>query len=260
MRKRLLLIMLAGMMLLSACGSSDSDSSSDKSSKKSNKAKVEADFDDDDYDDDDDDWDDDWDDEEDETADLEEIKLLDSGYALYSNDYSSYLFYAVEVENPNEEYAIHFPEATITVKDADGKIITTEDEYLPSIAAGETYKYGDNIYLDDDVKGDITVEISVANDEYAYEKQEDSEIVPSKDLEVSNVSENEDSYTGEVTNSSDLDLDLEVSVIFTKDGKLVGGEKTYVTNVDAGDTKAFEVLAYSEFADYDGYEVAAFAD
>lgn len=194
---------------------------------------------------------------------LFEVELINSGYTVTQNINNVTISYAVEIKNPNENYAIRFPSIYITSKSEDGKILSTDQMVLNSIAANDTITYGGFTIYEGELP--TSVEISVDNDDegYNYVFQESSEIIYSDDLSISNVSENigtyDNTYTGEVTNNSKVDLSsVLVSVIYKKDGALVGGCNSYVNNLDAGETKAFEISAPSSVEDYDSYEIHAY--
>ena len=194
---------------------------------------------------------------------LFKVELIDSGYTVTQDGNNVTISYAVEIKNPNENYAIQFPTIYITSKSEDGKILSSDEVYLNSIAANDTITYGGFAIYEGELP--TSVEISVDNDDegYNYVFQEGSEIIYSDDLSISNVSENigtyDNTYTGEITNNSKVDLSsVSVSVIYKKEGALVGGCNSYVSSLDSGETKAFEIYAYSSVEDYDSYEIHAY--
>lgn len=75
---------------------------------------------------------------------------------------------------------------------------------------------------------------------------------------ITNVSENPGrfkNYTGEITNNSGVDFNtVAVTMIYRKDGKIIGGDVEYVKDLSAGETKAFKLSADSEMTQYDTYE------
>ena len=166
----------------------------------------------------------------------EKVNLLENGWTSYKNGDYSHIRYAVKIENPNAGYAVEFPTITITAKDADGKILSTDERVLNSI--------------------------SVSNNDRNFEKQDDSEYVKQSDFVVSNISENVGSYntkyTGEVTNNSSVDFDtVAVIIIYKQSEKIVGGDIEYVDDLMAGATKPFELSADSDMKQYDGYDFYA---
>lgn len=190
----------------------------------------------------------------------EKVNLLENGWTSYKNGDYSHIRYAVKIENPNAGYAVEFPTITITAKDADGKILSTDERVLNSIAADDTIYYGDEISYEGEEP--TTVDISVSNNDRNFEKQDDSEYVKQSDFVVSNISENVGSYntkyTGEVTNNSSVDFDtVAVIIIYKQSEKIVGGDIEYVDDLMAGATKPFELSADSDMKQYDGYDFYA---
>lgn len=192
---------------------------------------------------------------------LQEVQLLDSGYSISQSNNYVYIFYAVEISNPNENYAITFPTIQIVAKSSDGKILKTENMVLFGIAAGETYKYGNSIAYEGETPA--TVEISVKNSENDYVIQQSSDIIYSDSLIISNISENTGSsqttFTGEITNSSNTDLTSTAIIVIYKLGDdIIGGTTSYINDLGAGDTTAFEVTEYSGATiEYDSFEICA---
>lgn len=45
--------------------------------------------------------------------------------------------------------------------------------------------------------------------------------------------------------------------IYQKGDEIVGGDTTYIDDLDSGSTKPFEITVYSDFDDYDSYEIVA---
>lgn len=194
-----------------------------------------------------------------DTSNLKEIELIDSGYSISESGGNTTILYAVDFSNPNTEYAIEFPKISITAKDIDGKILKTEKQVLNGIAAEDEYTYGSSLSYEGDAPA--TVEISVGNSDDDYVAQSSSGIIQSGDLSVSNISENSGTYktfTGEVTNNSAENLDgLAITVIYKSGDSIVGGETSYADELKSGETQPFEVSVYSDFADYDSYEIHA---
>lgn len=190
---------------------------------------------------------------------IEKVQLVDSGYSVITNSYdnSKYINYAVQITNPNESYAIQFPEIHITAKGTDGSILSTDSQTLYFIAAGDTYYYAG---MTRSYQGDMpgSVEITVDNSDNNAISQQGSDIVLSRDLAVSNTSDTADSTTGEITNNSTVDLSTAaVIVVFKKGDQLVGGDETYINNLNSGSTAAFQISKYMGVSagQYDSYTV-----
>lgn len=194
-----------------------------------------------------------------DTSNLQEIKLNNSGHSILQSGGRTTVLYAVDVTNPNAEYAIKFPKILITAKDADGKILKTEEMVLNGIAAGDQYTYGNSISYEGNVP--TTVEISVGNSDDDYVAQSSSGIIKSDSLTIANISDNPGTFktfTGEVTNNSTENLNnVAITVIYKSGGRIVGGETSYVDDLKTGEKKPFEVSSYSNFKDYDSYEIHA---
>lgn len=190
---------------------------------------------------------------------LEKIVLLDSGWCSYKSGDWAHVPYAVQIQNPNSDYAVEFPTITITAKDADGKILSTDEQVLNSIAADDTIIYGNDIFYEGDVPS--IVDISVSNKERNFKTQDDDEYVKQSDFVVSNISENDGmfkKYTGEISNNSEVDFDTVAVIVIYKSGdSIIGGEVTYVDDLMANSTKPFELSSDSDKIEYDSYEFYA---
>lgn len=194
-----------------------------------------------------------------DTSNLQEIKLNNSGHSILQSGGRTTILYAVDISNPNAEYAIKFPKILITAKDADGKILKTEEMVLNGIAAGDQYTYGSSVSYEGNIPS--TVEISVGNSDDDYVAQSSSEIIKSSSLSVSNISDNPGTFktfTGEVTNNSTEELSsVAITVIYKSGDRIIGGETSYINDLKSGEKKPFEVSSYSNFKDYDSYEIHA---
>lgn len=187
------------------------------------------------------------------------LMLLDSGWCSYKNSSYAHVPYAVQVANPNSDYAIEFPTIIITARDADGKILKTDERVLNSIAAGDMIFYGDEIFYEGNEPE--SVEISVTNKDYNFEKQDNNIYVKQNDFTIFNTSENNGTFktfTGEITNNSIADLDkVAVIVIYKSSDHIVGGDVEYVDDLASGSTKPFEMSVDSDMTQYDSYEFYA---
>ena len=194
-----------------------------------------------------------------EAQDGQQIELADSGYSVVSNDGYVSVYYAVKIHNPNEEYAIEFPKIQITARSEDGKILKTDEQVLNSIAANDTIVYGSRVSYEGEEAD--SVEISVSNGKDDYMHQYGSGVVRQEQLTVSNTSENigeyERTYTGEVTNNSTEDLSMVAIIVIYKNGdEMVGGEATYIDDLNSESTKPFEISDHSDL-EYDAFEIYA---
>lgn len=193
------------------------------------------------------------------TTDQQKVVLLNSGWSWTKPHNYVRVYYAVEIQNPNVDYAVEFPTITVTVKNAEGKIIKNDERVLNSIAANDTILYGSDVSYEGEEPG--TVEISVSNGKDHYVRQDDNKYVRSDSFVFTNVSENvggNKTYTGEITNNSSADFGtVSLSVIYKKGEELIGGENSFVDDLEAGTTKVFEVSASSDIGEYDSYSIHA---
>lgn len=194
-----------------------------------------------------------------EAQDGQQIELVESGYSVYSDDRYVSIYYAVKIHNPNEEYAIDFPRIQITAKSEDGKILTTDDQVLRSIAANDTIVYGSRITYEGEEADSVDISVSNGNDDYMH--QSGSGVIRQDQLAITNVSENtgeyERTFTGEVTNNSTEDLDtVAIIVIYRSGDEMIGGDATFIDNLNSGSTQPFEIDEYSDL-EYESYEIYA---
>ena len=104
------------------------------------------------------------------------------------------------------------------------------------------------------------MEITVENNDYDFKTFEGSGIHSVKDFTVGEVTEEKNGdqmyFSGSLTNDSDEDLGgVIATIVFKKDGNIVGGVTGQVGGIVAGDTTTFNIAAKSGFSDYDSYDV-----
>lgn len=175
----------------------------------------------------------------------QDLVLKDSGYTIVQGSYSTNIYYAVVIENPNTDYAVEYPKINIVCKSETGAILKAEEQVLNYIAAGDTLTYGNSFSCDEGEPS--TVEVTVSNSEDNIELQSDSKYVKSSAFEIGNVSFFNDGMkaTAEVKNTTSKDMDqIAVSVVFSQGGHVIGGYTGYVDDVSAGETKAAEINNY----------------
>lgn len=162
--------------------------------------------------------------------------------------------YSVVLHNSSNSQALLFPEYRVTAKDADGRILGTE-QYVLNI-----------IYPDRDfVCGDIGFEITKYPAVVEFEMLEPDEwkiretsMLDNKEylpLEVMNIScDKRDghfyTYTGEIYNPNEYQIDeARISVILKdKDGKMLGGSPGFAEDIRAGGKVPFSISLYSDYA------------
>lgn len=192
---------------------------------------------------------------------VKDIKMVNSGYSVESlGGGNSLIYYAVELNNPNKYNAIVSPNIEITVLDKDGRVLTKQNRSLFAVAPGDTFCFGDAINCPKGTPDDV--KITVENNDYDFKTFEGSGIHSVKDLKVSDANEDhsgdQTTFSGTITNESAEDLGgVVASVVFMKDGNIIGGVTEQIGSITAGDTVDFNIAAKSGFSDYDSYEVYA---
>lgn len=182
-----------------------------------------------------------------------DLEIAESGYSKEGD----YLCYGVKVYNPNKSYYIEFPTYVVTAYTEDGKIITTEDQVLNLISPNEEiFWYGQ---LDCKGQTPAKVEFITKKDTSNYTKNgDDINLSLSIENENENKGEYDTTFTGFINNNYKKDLDsIAVILILRKEGKIVGGDMTFVDNVSSKQSGAFEINVYHDI-DYDNYEIHAY--
>ena len=195
-------------------------------------------------------------DEKVERVEKQNIIVKNVGYTAYEDDYDGdyCITYAVTYENPNKDYAIEYPNIEIVYKSSSGAILGTDEMTVGTIAAGATMTYAG--YSSCDKGKPDKVEITVTNTSDDFELQDDSTHLNADIFTFTNVSTFDDDITAEMKNNSSQDFDsVAVYAVYYKDGKMLGGDCTYIDNVLAGSTKAIEVDGAEEIKDYDKIEL-----
>lgn len=192
----------------------------------------------------------------------QKISLLESGWRTFSSWDYTYISWAVRIKNPNARYAVEYPTITVTARDSSGRILKNEERVLSAIAANDTIIYGDTLAYEGAEPS--RVDISVSCEDEWFSAQDSKRFVTQKSFAFSNISkidktdENISVYTGEITNNSGVNFStVAAMVVYSKSGKVVGGEVTYIDNLRAGATKPFEFRAYSGVTQYDSYSFYA---
>lgn len=200
--------------------------------------------------------------ENDANSEFSQVEVVDSGYTATKAGNYTVISFASIIKNPNDSHAIRFPAIYVTARSDDNKVLTTQSFNLMWIAAGDTITYGNTVSYEGELPASVEITAENNDDAFYYVEQNGSDIIYSEDLVISNISENKGSYsttyTGEITNNSEYDKGvIEISIIYKKGGKLIGGESTHISNLNAGQTKPFEKGILSPPENYDSYEIHA---
>ena len=199
----------------------------------------------------------------------EQLPLEIADYGWYMNEVSSYgdsayIDFCTMIYNPNENLIAEFPTATVTVKNGDGSILATEEQTGSIIMPGDTITLCGMFSMP---IGDISEDAKISFDVDCSDFSSGNtfyDAVRTTDFVFENVSEhsssNENFITGEITNNSNIDIDMvNLSIVLRKNGKIVYMENTFVDGLKAGQTKAFEFQRYHTWPDHDTIECSAMA-
>lgn len=180
------------------------------------------------------------------------LTVVDSGW---SADEQGYVHYGIIIKNEGAQGAL-FPVIKVTGKDADGAVISSDEQTLMEINPGQELAWGGQA---GNGTAPATVEFELSVGSSNWQDADAAEPM----FEVSGLSAQDSGYgtvnfVGEVTNLTDADRDQAAVVVLLRDeaGAIVGGYTSFVSNVPAGGTTSFDVLGYGVPA-YDAIEGSA---
>lgn len=168
------------------------------------------------------------------------LTVVDSGW---SADEQGYVHYGIIIKNEGAQGAL-FPVIKVTGKDADGAVISSDEQTLMEINPGQELAWGGQA---GNGTAPATVEFELSVGSSNWQDADAAEPM----FEVSGLSAQDSGYgtvnfVGEVTNLTDADRDQAAVVVLLRDeaGAIVGGYTSFVSNVPAGGTTSFDVLGY----------------
>ena len=188
----------------------------------------------------------------------EPLQLVDSGYYITWNGEEYVIEYAYEVFNPNPGVAAEMVAVNAIAKDTQGQILGINEDVLCGVPAGEHVVHSGFInYNGDEKPAELTVTIESV---LLFTPQENAMCLASTQFDVSDITRLKDSgglvkYVGEITNNSSQESMFAVTVVYTLNGEMIGGETTFTDVIKAGGSRTFELWTYSEPAQYDAYQV-----
>lgn len=190
----------------------------------------------------------------------QDLVIEESGYYLSSPDYP-WVNYAVKVTNPNDEYYVAMPQLSVTSYDANGAVLGTSETILQPMEPGQTIIY--SFQADCNQQQPANVEFKIINTSGDYSKVKNSQ--KAVELEASNLNITNDGYyyklTGNVKNNSGKETTgtSMVFVVFYKEGKIVGGTGTYLSDMQVDAEMAFDITT-QVVPDYDEIKVYPYAE
>jgi hypothetical protein len=153
--------------------------------------------------------------------------------------------------------AIELPSFRITARDESGAPLATEDQTLSIIYPQQDFVYASMAFDVEEVPSSVDIEV-LGEDEYDIRKVSVLEHPEYTPLGITNTAFRTENFVGEILNNNDYDVeDAVVAVVFRDgDGKLIGGETTFVEEVKANAATPFEISMYESFAT-ENYEIYA---
>lgn len=186
------------------------------------------------------------------------LEIVDSGYYVQPTDeYSdtAYVYFWAKIKNNDKKKSIDFPVITATAKDESGNVLGSSSQTGMSIAPKDTVVL--TSMMDTGDTPATTVEIKAKKPKFTSRKA-----IKSNVFETTNITEVPQEYTcakltGEVTYKGKKDLDgIAITAIYKSGDKSVFAETTYLNDIEAGSTEAFEINPLSnELPDHDSVEV-----
>lgn len=168
------------------------------------------------------------------------LTVVDSGW---SADEQGYVHYGIIIKNEGAQGAL-FPVIKVTGKNADGAVISSDEQTLMEINPGQELAWGGQA---GNGTAPATVEFELSVGSSNWQDADAAEPM----FEVSGLSAQDSGYgtvnfVGEVTNLTDADVDQAAIVVLLRDGAgaIVSGYTSFASNVPAGGTTSFDVLGY----------------
>lgn len=190
------------------------------------------------------------------------LELKDYGWFLEDpTDDTGYVSFCGMIYNPNESLIAEFPKLTVTVKNANGDILATETQVGSIVMPEDTVTLCGMLTMPlADLEADANISFSVISEDFSvsstYQKARSTDFV------ISSVSEHsgdfENYITGEITNNYNEKVSMvNLSIVLRKSGEIVYIENTFLNNLNAGETRAFEFSRYHDYPDHDTIDISA---
>jgi hypothetical protein len=170
------------------------------------------------------------------------IEIVESGYG-FATWSTSRLSYALTLYNPNDE-TLEFPSYRVTARRADNTIIGTDDRVLNIIYPGQRLTVAD-IPSFDVVPSEVYIVEFEILEPRDWNWKAGEVFIEFEPINLSLVRDSRGDYkvTGEIYNLNDISYDtirLDL-VIRDLNGNIVGGDSTFIRNISANGSVAFEI-------------------
>ncbi len=239
MLKRVLGLMMAGVLAIGLFGCSNSSNTSSES-KENNNSTEQA-----------------------QSEEPQDLVLADSNYVISQG----YVEYALEIQNPNANYAADFVTVTVTSKHADGSIGFSDEWVVSNILPGSTSYWASQAGDGDTVESD-NVEISLSVSDYNWNKTDQT--MPADLYTFDNVTVAPGQFgalaaKGEITlnegfsfGTTDGGSPMLVCILKDANGSIVTGFSGYMnSDLTIGTPSVFDIDSMFDAVDYTTAEMHA---
>ena len=187
------------------------------------------------------------------------LEVADSGFSNYPDEYdnTNRVSYGYIIENNGDEPVANV-EITVTLKDAEGTVVSSDTDNIYLINPGQRVGLGDEPY--EEIATVDSIEVQAAIPSYASDASELGEIT------VDGISTTEDSgrwvttFTASSTYEVQLDSPYAYAVYRNSAGDIVGGSYGFMNIVQAGGSTSGEVSSYNVIPDVDPAQTEVFVD
>ncbi len=174
----------------------------------------------------------------------------------------STIHYWVELHNPNQAFFIETAEVRFSIRSKDGSILDTQKDYCNSILASDTVVFcGDisSVYESADAVPEVTCD--VVSTEWADLDNPEQSL--HSEIKITNPTQRVDElgnlrFTGEITLGLHSESNINVLVVFYKDGKFLYMEECSIYDLIPGKTQAFSFSLLTDPSDiyeYDRFDI-----
>ncbi len=174
------------------------------------------------------------------------LEVKEFGYSVSHG----YLYYSICLHNPNESFFVEFPTFRVTARDANNVLLGTEEQVLFSIYPQQDVWHAFLGFEVEEAPATVDVEVLMPKD-YNITKVSKIDQPTYIPLAAINYAKRGNKIVGEVQNDNDYDIKQAIVTIVYRDadGKLLGGDSTFIDSVPAHGTAPFEESVYTPFSD-----------
>ena len=190
---------------------------------------------------------------------VEGLEVVETGFSNFTDEFdgTNRVSYGYIIENTGDEPVANV-EVTVTLKDAEGTVVSSDTDNIYLINPGQRVGLGDEPY--EEIATVDAMEVQAAIPSYAGEATALGEIT------VDGISTTEDggrwvtTFTAASTYEVQLDGPYAYAVYRNAGGDIVGGSYGFMNIVQAGGSTSGEVSSYSVLPDVDPAQTEVYVD